>query len=97
MLRLRAASLIFSAKEAFYKCQYPITTEWLEFADIEIEPESWQLDAGWYAVTPARPLRLARGDYQSMQGRFSFHEGFVSAGFALVGIVVPKHLQGSQE
>jgi 4'-phosphopantetheinyl transferase EntD len=95
--RVRAASLIFSAKEAFYKCQYPITAEWLEFADIRIEPESWQLDEGRYEVHHARPLQLQSDSYQSMHGRFRFHDGLVSAGFALVGLVVPKHLEGRQE
>ena len=95
--RVRAASLIFSAKEAFYKCQYPITAEWLEFADIRIEPESWQLDKGRFVVRQTRPLQLQSEAYQSMHGRFCFHDGLVSAGFALVGLLVPKHLEGRQE
>jgi 4'-phosphopantetheinyl transferase EntD len=95
--RVRAASLIFSAKEAFYKCQYPITAEWLEFTDISIEPDSWQLDAGRYVVRPARPLQLVAEHYQPLQGRFRFHDGFVSSGFALVRLVVPKHLEGGLE
>jgi 4'-phosphopantetheinyl transferase EntD len=95
--QIRAASLIFSAKEAFYKCQYPLTAEWLEFTDIEIEPESWQLDAGSYVVHPTRPLRLSPDSYHSMQGRFQFHESLVSAGFALVRLVIPEHLQRGQE
>lgn len=95
--RVRAASLIFSAKEAFYKCQYPITAEWLEFLDIEIEPQSWQTDAGGFEVRPVRPLQFERDSYQAMHGRFRFHEHFVSAGFALVRLVVPKHLECGQE
>jgi len=33
------ATVIFSAKEAFYKCQYPITGRFLSFQDAEIELE----------------------------------------------------------
>jgi 4'-phosphopantetheinyl transferase EntD len=31
------ATLVFSAKEAFYKCQYPVTARWLEFAEADIQ------------------------------------------------------------
>ncbi len=34
--RPRAAALIFSAKEAFYKCQYPATGEPLSFSDVRV-------------------------------------------------------------
>ena len=34
-----AAVLIFSAKEAFYKCQYPLVAEWLNFRDLCIDVE----------------------------------------------------------
>ena len=30
-------TLLFSAKEAFYKCQYPLTGRWLEFHDVSID------------------------------------------------------------
>lgn len=36
-LDARAATLLFCAKEAFYKCQYPATRRWLGFADVEVE------------------------------------------------------------
>ncbi len=32
-----AATLVFSAKEAFYKCRYRLTTRWLDFSDVYIE------------------------------------------------------------
>jgi 4'-phosphopantetheinyl transferase EntD len=31
------ATVIFSAKEAFYKCQYPVTARWLEFEEAQVE------------------------------------------------------------
>ena len=33
----RDATLIFTAKEAFYKLQFPITTAWLGFMDVEVQ------------------------------------------------------------
>jgi 4'-phosphopantetheinyl transferase EntD len=41
-----AARLVFSAKEAFYKCQYPLTRSYLGFHDVEVE-----LGAGTFALT----------------------------------------------
>lgn len=35
--RGRLGKLVFSAKEAFYKCQYPLTKRFLEFEDVELE------------------------------------------------------------
>jgi 4'-phosphopantetheinyl transferase EntD len=35
--RASAATVIFSAKEAFYKCQYVLTGEWLDFHDVTVE------------------------------------------------------------
>jgi 4'-phosphopantetheinyl transferase EntD len=32
----RETTLFFSAKEAFYKCQYPLTHQWVGFQDVEI-------------------------------------------------------------
>ncbi len=48
------ATLIFSAKEAFYKCQHPLTRQWLNFTDIAIRLE----DAG-FQVEPQRSLAIA--------------------------------------
>src|SRR5262249_24958171 len=39
--RGRQASLIFAAKEAFYKCQFPLTRQWVGFEDVVIEPLTW--------------------------------------------------------
>jgi 4'-phosphopantetheinyl transferase EntD len=35
-LRVQAGALIFSAKEAFFKCQYPLTGAWLNFHHVEV-------------------------------------------------------------
>ena len=33
------SKLFFSAKESFYKCQYPLTGRFLGFADVELAPD----------------------------------------------------------
>jgi 4'-phosphopantetheinyl transferase EntD len=33
----RETTLFFSAKETFYKCQYPVTHSWVGFQDVEIQ------------------------------------------------------------
>jgi 4'-phosphopantetheinyl transferase EntD len=81
--RARAAALIFAAKEAFYKCQYPATGEFLGFHDIRIGvPDLSNAQAG-FEVHANRALRIAGSTAFPVHGRHRFHEHFVSAGVAL--------------
>jgi 4'-phosphopantetheinyl transferase EntD len=41
-------TLFFSAKESFYKCQYPLTQSWVGFQDVEVARTGEQL----LAITP---------------------------------------------
>ena len=43
-------TLFFSAKEAFYKCQYPLTREWVGFQDVEVV----RTDQHSLAIAPTR-------------------------------------------
>jgi 4'-phosphopantetheinyl transferase EntD len=85
--RPAAVTLIFSAKEAFYKCQYPMTSEWLDFHDLWIEPKPWGgLSAGaasTFAVHANRPLAVSAYVAFPVSGRYLFHGAYVSAGCAL--------------
>jgi 4'-phosphopantetheinyl transferase EntD len=82
--RARAATLVFCAKEAFYKCQYPRTLQWLSFSDLRVTPEGWA-GQGAFAVEPQRPLAVfsAPDVAARLLTRYRFHEEFVSAGVAL--------------
>jgi 4'-phosphopantetheinyl transferase EntD len=80
--RERTAALIFAAKEAFYKCQYALTAEWLEFEDLHIESAEFGRDAGLFSVRPCRPLQL-RQPGGLIQGRFRVHAPYVSCGVCL--------------
>jgi 4'-phosphopantetheinyl transferase EntD len=83
--RARAATFIFAAKEAFYKCQYPITREWLDFHDVRITPHSWSMEHGTFVLEARRPLSVfgRNAPLGPLQGSYSFHEQFVSVGVAL--------------
>jgi 4'-phosphopantetheinyl transferase EntD len=81
--RARAAALIFAAKEAFYKMQYPLTRERLDFDAVAIEWGDVECTAGEFRVVPNRNFALQRLASGPIGGRFQFHEAFVSAGIAL--------------
>jgi 4'-phosphopantetheinyl transferase EntD len=76
--RARAVALIFSAKEAFFKCQYPIAQERLHFADLEVVSPDWGSSSGSITAAPLRPMSVP-----AVQGAFRFHEEFVSTGVYL--------------
>ncbi len=95
--RPAAAALIFSAKEAFYKCQYPLTGEWLDFHDLHIEPSQWGAAAAGFTVRATRPLAIEKftGDRWAepdrptaadgplaVAGNYLFHEDFVTTGIS---------------
>jgi 4'-phosphopantetheinyl transferase EntD len=85
-----AAMLIFSAKEAFYKAQSPLTGEWLDFSEVSLEVSDWPPErtgqsaaAGRFLVRPIRPIALAQRVPLPVAGRYLFHQRFVSTGIAL--------------
>ena len=80
--RSAAVTLIFSAKEAVYKCQYPVTGEWLDFHDLKIEVPDWAQARGRFLVTPTRDIKIAERA-PLPEGRYSFHEQFVSTALCI--------------
>ena len=76
-----AATLIFSAKEAFYKCQYALVGEWLSFADARVEVE-WKAADSTFRVHPCRRLKVAERVSFPQMGRYLLHDGWVTAGIA---------------
>jgi 4'-phosphopantetheinyl transferase EntD len=79
-----AATLIFSAKEAFYKCQYPLVRERLNFHDANVEVLDWGLSSGTFRLHANRRIALADHAALPLQGRYLFHEHFVTAAIALL-------------
>jgi 4'-phosphopantetheinyl transferase EntD len=81
--RAGAATLIFSAKEAFYKCQYTVTQERLGFGAAIVEVPDWGLSQGSLTIRANQPLALERTASLPLRGRYLFQGKFVVAGFAL--------------
>jgi 4'-phosphopantetheinyl transferase EntD len=77
-----AAALIFSAKEAFYKCQYPLAREQLKFRDARIEAE-WGGAGGGFRVHAMRAIAFAAHAALPLEGRYLFRAGLVTAGLGL--------------
>jgi 4'-phosphopantetheinyl transferase EntD len=77
-----AAALLFAAKEAFYKCQYPLTREWLDFHDLAVEPLEWGSPRGEFCVRPVRRIAAEAFFRPPMLGRFRFHDSWVTAAVA---------------
>lgn len=69
------AKLVFSAKEAFYKAQSPLTGRFLEFEDVELAVD---LERGTYAVSLVRDVGSAL-DGLALDGRFRLGEDLVLA------------------
>jgi 4'-phosphopantetheinyl transferase EntD len=86
--RAAAATLIFSAKEAAYKCQYPSTGEHLSFSDLNVTVVDWGAERGALHVTPTRTITLTRlmtteiesSGCSVLPGAYRRNDGFVSAG-----------------
>jgi 4'-phosphopantetheinyl transferase EntD len=84
--RVPAATLIFSAKEAFDKCQYPLTRQHLGFHDACIELREWNEESGRFFLSSSRSIEFAAHAPLPITGRYAFHGDWVSAGvFAAAG------------
>jgi 4'-phosphopantetheinyl transferase EntD len=86
--RARAAALCFVAKEAFYKAQFALCGELLEFDAVRIDLRDALLSEGTFRIHPLRALRVqdALGERMgsaAWTGRFRCHAGYMSAGVAL--------------
>jgi 4'-phosphopantetheinyl transferase EntD len=79
----RHAALIFAAKEAFYKCQYPLTKQWVGFEDVVIEPQPGVAESAGFTVVPLKPLALDPALIARLRGRFLFRDRWVIVGIAV--------------
>jgi len=73
------AKLVFSAKEAFYKCQHPLTGRFLDFLDVELELD---LTARRYV---ARTDRVALPATARFEGRWAAAMGHFASVAYLTG------------
>jgi 4'-phosphopantetheinyl transferase EntD len=75
--RGRQAALIFAAKEAFYKCQFPLTRAWVGFEDVVIQPLDWPVATGSLRIVPQKTLPLEAGVVDRLVSRFQFRGPWV--------------------
>jgi len=75
--RGRQAALIFAAKEAFYKCQFPLTHAWVGFEDVVIEPLDWPAVSGSLRIVPQKTLPLEARVMTGLVSRFQFRGPWV--------------------
>jgi 4'-phosphopantetheinyl transferase EntD len=78
-----AATLIFSAKEAFYKFQYPLTGERLNFKDAHVDVLEWGAPSGAFEVHACKRMLLHSHAGLPLPGQFRFYEGLILTGMAL--------------
>lgn len=71
------ATILFSAKETFFKCQYPLTQEWIDFRDVAIDID---IDSCGFSVHPLRDLRIESRCTAPLTGRFAICEDLVITG-----------------
>jgi 4'-phosphopantetheinyl transferase EntD len=80
--RARLATIIFSAKEAFYKCQYALTHGWVGFLDVSIDLAERDAHAGTFAVRSAGRLPMLDA-IVPVSGRFEVDGGLVLTGVSI--------------
>jgi 4'-phosphopantetheinyl transferase EntD len=76
--RRSVAAVIFSAKESAYKCQYPLTGQWLDFSDVAIHVDAHESRCMVHFIRaehPACPTEL--------EGRYVVCDGLVATAVAI--------------
>lgn len=74
LLAAEDAIVCFAAKEAFYKCQYPLTGRYLDFLDVEVD-----FEGGKFTVSIIKPGVEQFGG----AGKFLRRDGLVLCGYEL--------------
>jgi 4'-phosphopantetheinyl transferase EntD len=83
--QIEAATLVFSAKEALYKCQYPLTGEWLDFHDLEVTVSEAGIGPGGdFSIRAVRPVAFERFAPLPMRGRYLLHDRYITAAIAVL-------------
>jgi 4'-phosphopantetheinyl transferase EntD len=76
---LGTATLMFSAKEAFYKCQHALTAQWLGFSDIRVS-----IEAEHFTIWPTQSLQIAEQCPGPWRGRYLYEQGLVITAVCIV-------------
>ena len=76
----RCAALIFCAKESFYKCQYSVTHQWLEFDAVELDVSTPLSETGWFVLIPQKKIILLDQAETPLRGRYVFYKDLIITG-----------------
>ncbi len=79
------ATVLFSAKEAFYKCQYCVTRQWLGFHDASLK-----IGADSFEVQLLKPIPYFRERAEPLTGHFAVAGEHVFAGIELRRLREPR-------
>jgi 4'-phosphopantetheinyl transferase EntD len=87
------ATIAFVAKEAFFKCQYPLTAQWLDFADVSVQLEEITQTIFHFVIEPSKSLRIFSLLQQSPSGWVHQLDRHVFGGMAM-SIDAPRGTEG---
>jgi 4'-phosphopantetheinyl transferase EntD len=79
-VQARYSALVFSAKEAFYKCQYELTQAWVGFHDVELDFAACDPLSGRFSIRPKLALELERRLPPPWSGSCRFEPDLVLSG-----------------
>jgi 4'-phosphopantetheinyl transferase EntD len=79
----RAAALIFSGKETFYKCCAPAAGRWVDFPDVEVTLQGPLVGEGSFAIAPIGEIGWHIPAGTALGGRYRFDGGVVVTAMAL--------------
>lgn len=77
--QMLAASLLFSAKECFYKCQYTLTRQWLDFSDVELKVDPQRQ----FNASLTRTIGEGFNKGYSLKGQYLVTEQLVFCGMSI--------------
>ncbi len=83
--RGRLAKLVFCAKEAVYKCQFPVTHKVLDFDAVLVTPD---VDTGQFEATFRQDTGPFRVNDQ-LNGRFAMRDGLIHTAVVLLPDMAP--------
>jgi 4'-phosphopantetheinyl transferase EntD len=87
--RARLATIIFSAKEAFYKCQYALTGAWVDFHDVAVRVEPAGPDSGTFTVQETHPIPVL-DELVPLTGRYEIDGDIVVTGAGITVASKPR-------
>ncbi|MBC5827005.1 MAG: 4'-phosphopantetheinyl transferase superfamily protein [Candidatus Eremiobacteraeota bacterium] len=80
----RSATIMFSAKEAFYKCQWPVTAISLDFRDVSVEMEpAIEAGPGTFRIRPQSAVCRSMFGNRALRGSYHIDGQLAVTGIAL--------------